>query len=188
MATVCEKQLPNGDEIREPCNDENDGEYGAEIRRNGQQNNEITKWRAVRHQNVLSKPWKMILKNIDGLISENSKRKIDYIQEYVQDENIAFMKITETWLNESIKEDAEIEGYTLYRGDRKEIKRGGTAIYINNKLEATQVSELSHKKCELIAVYIPSLQTINIVIYRPPKPNMKNFILSLRKFKKYLMN
>ena len=93
------------------------------------------------------------------------------------------MNITETWLDKDIKDDVEIEGYTTFRCDRKEIKCGGTAIYIKDKLEANQICELSHKKCELIAINIYSLQTINIVVYRPPKTKLEEFNVILNKIK-----
>ena len=129
------------------------------------------------------KPWKLVLQNIEGLITENSKRKVDFLKDYVQNDKIAIMNITETWLDKDIKDDVEIEGYTTFRCDRKEIKRGGTAIYIKDKLEANQICELSHKKCELIAINIYSLQTINIVVYRPPKTKLEEFNVILNKIK-----
>ena len=70
---------------------------------------------------------------MEGLVTENSKRKVDFMKDYVQNDKIAIMNITETWLDKNIKDDAEIEGYTTFRCDRKEIKRGGTAIYVHNK-------------------------------------------------------
>ena len=124
-----------------------------------------------------------MLQNIEGLVTENSKRKIDFIKEYVQNDKIAIMNITETWLDNDIKDDVEIEEYTIFRCDRKDIKRGGTAIYVRNKLEASQLCELSHLKCELIAINIQSLQTVNIVVYRPPKTKLEEFIVILNKIK-----
>ena len=67
-------------------------------------------------------PWKIILQNIQGLVTENSKRKIDFLKEYTKENKIIMMNITETWLNDSIKDDAEIEGYKIFRSDRKEKK------------------------------------------------------------------
>ena len=59
--------------------------------------------------NIERKPWKIILQNIGGIVSENSKRKIDYLKEYTKENNIMMLDITETWLNNTIKEDADIE-------------------------------------------------------------------------------
>ena len=93
------------------------------------------------------------------------------------------MNITETWLNSTIKDDAEIEGYKVFRGDRKGRKHGGTAIYIYERLEADLICEISYEKCEMVAIKIPEIQTINIVIYRPPKTKMQEFDIILNKIK-----
>ena len=93
------------------------------------------------------------------------------------------MNITETWLNSTIKDDAEIEGYKVFRGDRKGRKHGGTAIYLYERLEADLICEISYEKCEMVAIKIPEIQTINIVIYRPPKTKMQEFDIILNKIK-----
>ena len=124
---------------------------------------------------VTMKPWKIMLQNIRGLVTENSKSKIDYLKEYIKDEQYVLMNFTETWLNKNIKDDAEIDGYKLFRGDRKGNKNGGTAIFVQDKLEAKYISEISHGKCEMIAIEIVDLRTINIVVYRPPKTKSQEF-------------
>ena len=95
------------------------------------------------------------------------------------------MNITETWLNKDITDIANIEGYNIYRGDRKEKEHGGTAIYLYNKLEADLICEISHKKCEMVAIKIPDIQTINIVVYRPPKTKLKEFDVLFDKLKDF---
>ena len=91
------------------------------------------------------------------------------------------MNITETWLNKDISNDeASITGYKIFRGDRNEkIKQGGTAIYLLQTLEAEQISNISHNKCEMIAIKIPNIQTINIVVYRPPDTKSIDFDIIL---------
>ena len=52
------------------------------------------------------------------------------------------MNFTETWLDKTIKEEADIEGFHTYRCDRtSEIARGGVAIYLFDKIEAGQIWE-----------------------------------------------
>merc|ERR1711984_63313 len=68
--------------------------------------------------------------------------------------------------NKTIKENANIEGYNIFRCDRKE-RRGGVAIYLHEKVEAEIICEIRHKGCEMVVINIPELQTINIVVYRP---------------------
>ena len=105
---------------------------------------------------------------------KNSKEKVGLLENYRKTENIILMHITETWLNKYITDIANIEGYNIYRGDRKEKEHGGTAIYLYNKLKADFICEISHKKCKMAAIKIPDVQTINIVVYRPQKVNLKN--------------
>ena len=110
------------------------------------------------------------------------------LKDYAMTEKIFLMNITETWLNEEIKEGADIENYNIYRGDRKDRQRGGTAIYLYDKLEAKQLCEKSHKGCEMVAIHIPELNLINIVIYRPPKTRKKDFDVILDEIEKILIN
>lgn len=63
--------------------------------------------------NNKERPWKIMLQNMEGLVTENSKEKIDYLKEYVKEDNIILLNLTETWLDSTIKEDAEIEGYKI---------------------------------------------------------------------------
>ena len=144
---------------------------------------ENTEYTQTESSKNLNEPWKFVLQNMEGLISENSKRKVEYIDEYLKSNKIIFMNMTETWLNDTIKEDVEIKGHTIFRSDRKNIKRGGVATYLNEKLEAIQLAALSHGKCELIAIYISSIQTVNIVIYRPPKTASEEFNIILEKLR-----
>ena len=65
--------------------------------------------------------------------------------------------------------------------EMKKNKQGGTAIYLLQSLEAEQISNISHKKCEMVAIKIPNIQTINIVIYRPPGTKLSDFIIILNK-------
>ena len=53
--------------------------------------------------------------------------------------------------------------------------RGGTAIYLHDKLEANLICEKSNGICEMVAIMIPEIQTVNIVIYRPPGTKSNEF-------------
>ena len=90
----------------------------------------------VRGEEVIKEkqPWKFIYQNIRALVSENSRRKIDYFNEYVLENKIIIMNFTETWLSNNIQEEANINGYNIFRGDRKYFKQGGTAIYLQDKI------------------------------------------------------
>ena len=149
--------------------------------------NKVRKEKGSQHQENLyenikfEEPWKIMLQNIRGLVTENSKSKVDFLNEYVKEKSFLMLNLTETWLNETIKDDADLEGYKIYRGDRKSRIRGGTAIYLHDKLEAEEICQMSYENCEMIALSIPDMQTINIVVYRLPGTELKVFEVILKK-------
>ena len=137
-------------------------------------------------RNQSNKPWKFLYQNIRGLISENSRRKIDYFNEYTEEDKIIIMNFTETWLNTSIQDEAKINGFNEFRGDRIGLKHGGTAIYVNSEIEGLLISSFSLNKCEMVAIRIPSLNVINIVTYRPPDTKMSDFNPLITKIREIL--
>ena len=74
-----------------------------------------------------------------------------------------------------------MKGYELYRGDRSHRQGGGTAIYVKNGFDAQKIAEMSTDEVEMVAVFIEKLNTINIVIYRPPGAKWKKFFENIRK-------
>jgi len=52
------------------------------------------------------------------------------LKEYVIENNIILMNLTETWLDETIEEIVEIDVYNTFRGDRKNGDRRGTTILL----------------------------------------------------------
>merc|ERR1711894_174391 len=112
-------------------------------------------------------PWKIVIQNTQGLITKNSDQKLEMIKEYTKEEKIIAMYFTETHYTGTIKESANIEGYNIFRCDRKRKKGGGVAIYLHDKVEAEIICEIRHGGCEMVAINIPELQTINIEVYRP---------------------
>ena len=100
-------------------------------------------------------PWKIIVQNVRGLITAESRETLKLIDDYANNEKIVLMNFTETWLDKTIKEEADIEGFHTYRCDRtSEIARGGVAIYLFDKIEAGQIWEKRLKNCEMIGVEI----------------------------------
>ena len=85
------------------------------------------------------------------------------------------INFTETWMNETIKEDANINEFQCFRVDRKELSRGGAAIYVRDQLEAKIINKINADKCEMLAINIEHLNTINIFIYRPPDTTLSTF-------------
>ena len=126
-------------------------------------------------------PWKIIYQNIRCLVSENSRKKIDYFREFTSINEVLIINLTETWLDETIDSDAKINGFKEFRSDRIGIKQGGTMIYTNEELECETLAKISKNKCEMIAINILALNTINIVIYRPPHTKSEDFYYILDK-------
>ena len=112
---------------------------------------------------------------MEGLVSKNSKEKVELLKEYVKEDNIILMNLTETWLDETVEEIVDVEGYRIFRSDRKNRERGGTAIYVHDKIEANVKLKMSNGKCEVVAVEMPDIQTLNIVVYRPPDTKSHEF-------------
>ena len=131
-------------------------------------------------------PWKIIYQNIRRLVTKNRKEKVNFLEEYSKQEKILLMNLTETWLSETIKDDSNIEGYNLHRGDRKGRDGGGTAIFVREEYESKKISEMSSDGAEMVAVYIEKLNILNIVIYRPPDARIGNFSEILKKVRQIL--
>ena len=125
--------------------------------------NSISKYDQISCVNTIRKPWKFVYQNIQSLISDNSRIKIDYFNEYIVDNKIALFNFTETWLTDTIKEEAKINGYNVFRGDRNEIKQGGVAIYLHNSTDGQIISSYSKNKCDMVAIKVKSLNILNIV-------------------------
>ena len=120
-----------------------------------------------------------------GLITRRTTATHKLISSYPRDDNIMFMNLTETWLTKAITDkEADIEGYNMFRCDRTDnTKGGGVAIYVYNKLKIGHTWEKRHNRCEMIGVEIKDLQTINIVVYRPPDTKKEDFRVILRTLK-----
>ena len=118
----------------------------------------------------------------------NADIALDKIKKDVEQEKILLINIFETWLNDEVTTQANIKHYNIFRSDRKgEIR--GVAIYVYEKLaDAKEIYKISHKNCEMIAIHIPEIQTINIAVYRPPKTKKQVFDKILNELEKILKN
>ena len=86
------------------------------------------------------------------------------------------MAITETWLKGHKKAELKIDGYEIYRADRKGRKHttgrfsGGSALYLRQDLAATsdQILEFSNGVVEVLATYSRKENLLIAVVYRQP--------------------
>ena len=167
-------------------NDANDADDDGENITNGQQVGKSRDGKA--NVQIEEKPWKILYQNIRCLVSENSRRKIDYFKEFTSVNDVLLINFTETWLDETINDDAKINGYKEFRSDRVGVKQGGVAIYIKDELECDILATVCKNKCEMVAIKSQALNTINIVIYRPPKTKGEDFYYVLDKVEDILKN
>merc|ERR1712002_1010209 len=120
-------------------------------------------------------------------MTENADKALDKITDDVNQEKILLINIFETWLDEQVTTQANIKHYNIFKSDRKDGTKGGVAIYVYEELvEAKEIYKISHKKCEMIAIHIPEIQTINIAVYRPPKTEKQVFDIILNELEKIL--
>ena len=69
-----------------------------------------------------------MIQNMEGLVSKNSKEKVELLREYVKEDNVIIMNLTETWLDETVEEIVDVEGYRIFRSDRKGRERRNSNI------------------------------------------------------------
>lgn len=103
--------------------------------------------------------------------------KIEEIRYLARKINVDILCISETWLNDKIKDgEINITGYTIKRGDRKHGRKGGgVCIYIRDTLSYKERHDLTaNSQVEAVCVELVRSSADNIIVscvYRPPKPN-----------------
>ena len=75
------------------------------------------------------------MQNVRGLITTESRETLKLIDDYANNEKIVLMNFRGTWLDKTIKEEADIEGFHTYRFDRTSEITRGVAIYLYDKIE-----------------------------------------------------
>ena len=101
------------------------------------------------------------------------------------------MAVTESWLCDHLDAEVNIEGYSIFRGDRKRRSNrngrhsGGVALYILNDfaIDAEPVLRFSNGVVETLAVYIPSRNMYICVMYRQPDDEKGGFRSTKYEFK-----
>ena len=100
--------------------------------------------------------------------------------------NIPFIAVVESWLKPYVL-DAQlyIEGFQIFRADRKHSKNGGTLLYINDQICVDISESYDDDICSGIVCLSKNSKSIIISIYRPPsatKESFKNLINFLNNF------
>jgi len=100
-------------------------------------------------------------------------------------ESYDLIALTETWWDECHNWNVTVDGYRLFRRDRKVKRGGGIALYINKSVQCEELSlKNSHKQVESLWVRIRDRgnkgNLVMGVYYRPPdqgEPTDKAFFL-----------
>ena len=105
--------------------------------------------------------------NVRGLIDNGGFHKIKTISDMAK--NCFMLNFTESHLNKYISQSkSEIQGWEQLRCDRKNRLGGGVICYVRDTLPICNSLLHSNSYCEVVCFNIPSLNMLNITIYRPP--------------------
>ena len=129
----------------------------------------------------------LFLLNTEGLITLH-RNKCDSLKENTNlgDKNSSkIIAITETWATHTYNEEYKktFEGYNVKRSDRKDKKgdavddpehlngRGGVMLLTTPDIPITVKLEFSNGNCEVLIVYLKTIDTVVVVMYRPSGKN-----------------
>ena len=115
--------------------------------------------------------------NVRGLHPSSVPSKVPYVSDHLLEKNQLFIGLTETWLGSHKDAELKIDGYKLFRSDRKRRKRckrgrlsGGVAAYVHNDM-AHQMEEklkFTNGVVEVLGLY-SSVENLFIgIVYRQP--------------------
>ena len=77
--------------------------------------------------------------------------------------------LTESWLSDEIlNAEINIPNFDIFRGDRCDRFRGGSAAYFRQNLNCRKESSFSNSTVDILTIKCKKLDTIYMVVYRPP--------------------
>jgi hypothetical protein len=120
--------------------------------------------------------------NIQGLITDNNKCKIPYLEALLLEGKLSFVCLTETHLHsceacEKCISDAEVNipNYVIYRADRINRQKGGCCMYLHKNLDGQILASKSNDYVEVLIVKISKINCIVVTVYRPPNTPTDKF-------------
>ena len=121
---------------------------------------------SILHVNVRS-----LCKNFDAL------KELLFITQY----KFSMICVTETWLNDTSPFLFDIDNYSLLNVNRKGMKGGGVAIYVNDiyKFKTRKDLNFPNNSAESLFIEVENDRSKNAVIgviYRPPHLNVDSFL------------
>ena len=79
-------------------------------------------------------------------------------------------------------------GYSVLRQDRQGGQRGGVCLFLREELTGDVLCGHSNGVCELLMVKVHQLDTIVVLVYRPPDASFNEFSPILKKIESVLQN
>ena len=137
----------------------------------------------------------LTLESISGISiihinARSIKNKFDELQNLIQRSGVDWSAIciSETWLKKDVENLFELDNYLLYASSRENSQGGGTAIYVNKRIESKRRNGLEGVLAESTFVEI-SLKKNKIAntmiigqVYKPPNLNNTVFLDQLEYF------
>ena len=173
LLTICLGRFSGGDSPASAGSLLDKGEAGVE--RGGQGAQGIP---SKRNLIAPGAPQTFLLSNIQRLITPSGRTKSKFLSDQAQQKNALLVTVTETWLHNGVF-DAEVShdfpSYVLYRYDREGWQGGGVALYLRNNLTGEVIGSEDNGVCEVLVVHVHQLNTVVIVLYRPPDTRLSEF-------------
>ena len=107
--------------------------------------------------------------------------KIDQLRLIMSDKSIDILSLNETFLSDEVSDSGvSIPGYMLYRRDRGSRHGGGVALYVNNNLPSTVMTNTytMATDVECLWINIDRHHTKGLIVgsmYRPPSSNQQYY-------------
>ena len=132
--------------------------------------------------------------NVRGLKPKTVQSKVPYVKDFLTINTNDFGILSETWLREHKDAEIHIDGYKIFRADRKRRKTrfgrssGGVAIYMKETFAATfkEMLSFSDGVNELLIIYSQTYNTIIGGLYRQPDDKAHGNPSTNKEFKELL--
>ena len=127
--------------------------------------------------------------NVLHINARSVKNKIDHIYNFLMNSGVdwSIVCVSETWLNEHTEHLFQMDGFSMYACSRLDGVGGGTAIYVNTRLESNERIDLKNTDFEAcfieVSLQLQSKKKRVIIgsIYKPPSSNSNVFLEYLEK-------
>ena len=129
-------------------------------------------------------PASFLLSNIRGLVGMGGRNKSPFLHDLAIQRNCLWVAVTETWLRPGIMDSemlVHMPGYSILRQDRVGRQRGGVCLFLREDLTGEIIGSYSNGVCELLMVHVHQVNTVVIVLYRPPDTGLHEFNPILKK-------